>query len=154
MSDNYQVRLTPDGATFEVAPGETVLDSALRNGIALEYGCRHGNCAACKYLLTEGDVDFGNASPYSLSEQEREDGWALLCCATPLEDLEIQDRAEEDLRRLPVISPELRVGQVRDCERLTESLWRLALSLDKPLTFYPGQFVELGVPGRNDDWRS
>jgi len=154
MPDNHRVRLAPDGATFEVAAGENVLDAALRQGIALEYGCRHGNCASCKYLLTEGDVDFGCASPYSLSEQEREDGWALLCCATPLEDLEIQDRVGEDLRRLPVISPEIRAGQVRECKRLTEVLWHLVLSLDEPLTFYPGQFVELGIPGRDDEWRS
>ena len=89
MEGPFRVRLEPSGQQFDVAAGETVLNAALRQGVALQYGCRQGNCSSCKYFLSEGEVDFGRASPYSLSEREREEGWALLCCATPLEDLEI-----------------------------------------------------------------
>ena len=75
---SYEVELAPGGETFEVAEGETILDAALRAGIDLKYGCRHGNCSTCKYLVEDGEVDFGHASADSLPDAEREEGWALM----------------------------------------------------------------------------
>jgi len=153
-ADSFRVRLDPSGQSFSVAPGESVLNAALRQGVTLQYGCRQGNCSSCKYFLTEGEVDFGPASPYSLSEREREEGWALLCCATPLEDLEIEERDTEDQRLRPLIRPGSRDATVRGAKPLTASLWSLEVEIDTPLVFYPGQFVELAVPGRADQWRA
>jgi NAD(P)H-flavin reductase/ferredoxin len=150
----HQVQLTPDGRSFEVRPGETVLGAALRQGVRLNYGCLHGNCSSCKYLLIDGEVDFGIASPYSLPPGEREDGWALLCCATPLCDLEIQSSAVQDPRMLPDLVPEERGSEVTGVEHLGGELWRLRLELDAPLHFYAGQYVQLSVPDTEDDWRA
>jgi NAD(P)H-flavin reductase/ferredoxin len=150
----HQVQLTPDGRSFEVRPGETVLGAALRQGVRLKYGCLHGNCSSCKYYLLDGEVDFGIASPYSLPPDEREEGWALLCCATPLCDLEIQSSEVADPRQLPDLMPEERATTVAGVERLGGDLWRLRLSLDRPLHFYAGQYVQLSVPGSEDDWRA
>lgn len=149
-----QVRLEPAGTAFTVAPGESVLDAALRQGVALRYGCRHGNCSTCKYLLIDGEVDHGAASPYSLSETEREDGWALLCCARPLEDLAVADEQPRDPYALPVLTPVERTATVLAVTPLGGSLVALRVRLDAPLDFYAGQFVELGVPGAVDVWRS
>lgn len=150
----HQVQLTPDGRSFAVQPGETVLGAALRQGVRLNYGCLHGNCSSCKYYLLDGEVDFGIASPYSLPPGEREEGWALLCCATPLCDLEIQSSAVTDPRMLPDLVPEERASEVTGVEHLGGDLWRLRLELDHPLHFYAGQYVQLGVPGTEDDWRA
>src|SRR4051812_1593489 len=100
-----RVRLTPRGTVFDAREGEALLNAALRQGIPLRYGCRPGNCSSCKYLVTEGEVDLGNASPYSLSEREREDGWALLCCPRALSDLEIEVPEEPTERLREVIRP-------------------------------------------------
>lgn len=155
MTDpGVQVRLQPAGATFTVAPGESVLNAGLRQGVALRYGCRHGNCSTCKYLLIEGEVDHGAASPYSLSETEREDGWALLCCAQPLEALAIADDQPPDARALPVLTPQERTAVVVAVTPLGGSMTALRVQLDAPLEFYAGQFVELGVPGTPGAWRS
>jgi NAD(P)H-flavin reductase/ferredoxin len=150
----HQVQLTPDGRSFAVQPGETVLGAALRQGVRLKYGCLHGNCSSCKYLLIDGEVDFGIASPYSLPPGEREDGWALLCCATPLCDLEIQSSEVQDPRMLPDLVPEERRSEVTGVEHLGGDLWRLRLELDAPLHFYAGQYVQLSVPDTEDDWRA
>jgi NAD(P)H-flavin reductase/ferredoxin len=139
----HHVRLTPDGRSFEVLPGESVLGAALRQGVRLTYGCLHGNCSSCKYLLLDGEVDFGIASPYSLTPGEREAGWALLCCATPLCDLEIQSSTVHDPRMLPDLVPEERCSEVAGVEEL-----------DRPLRFHAGQYVQLSVPGSQDGWRS
>jgi NAD(P)H-flavin reductase/ferredoxin len=146
--------LRPSGERFEIVPGETVLDAALRQGIRLDYGCRHGNCSTCKYRLIEGEVDFGSASPYSLPESEREEGYALLCCAKPLEDLEIEIRRRPDRRVKPIVPPSQRAAEVAAVEQVTDTLWTLRLRPDAPLTFYPGQFVELAHAELDVPWRS
>ncbi len=139
----YQAELVPNGESFQINAEESVLDAGLRQGIALAYGCRHGNCSTCKYFLEAGEVDHGDASIYSLTEAEREEGFALLCCARPLSNLVIATRGETDPRDLPLVTPSARVGTVAGVTQLTPSLWQLTLELDAPLKFYPGQFVEL-----------
>lgn len=154
VGETRRVRVEPGGQEFEVAPGETVLNAALRQGVGLHYGCRQGNCSTCKYFLVDGEVDFGNSSPYALSEEEREEGWALLCCARPLDDLEIRDHGEGDERALPLIAPSQEGARVKEAAPLTASLWRLRLAVEEPLFYYPGQFVELEIPGRPGQWRA
>jgi propane monooxygenase reductase subunit len=153
MVDEFKVRMQPTDRRFVVTAGESILEAGLRQGVNLDYGCRHGNCSTCKYLLTDGDVDFGAASPYSLSQSEREEGWALLCCARPLSDLEIVDHEEVDDRLLPLLTPVERQAVVRDTEQLGTNLWALRVGIDEPLRFYAGQFVELALPG-SGQWRS
>jgi propane monooxygenase reductase subunit len=154
MTAVYKVRLIPDGRSFSVADGETVLAAALRQGIALRHGCLHGNCSTCKYHLDDGDVDFGIASPYSLPPRERDEGWALLCCATPLCDLEIRSSAVTDPRLRAAYVPEERCATVTGVDHLGGALWRLRVELDRPLRFHAGQYVQLGVPGHPGDWRA
>lgn len=148
------VRILPKGTVFEVKPGETILDAGLRHGVPLKYGCRHGNCSTCKYLVTDGEVDLGRASPYSLSEQDREEGYALLCCATPLCDLEIQVPEDASQRLREVITPAEHVVVVERNEPVSRTLVRVRLRPKGAFDFYPGQFLEIEVPGVPDEWRS
>lgn len=149
----YHATLTPGGDAFEIHAGETVLDAALRQGIALQYGCRHGNCSSCKYFLDSGEVDHGDASIYSLTETERDDGYALLCCARPVSDLVIAAPSAGDDRSLPLLKPRELTATLVSLTPLTPALRELSLALPEPLPFYPGQFVELSVPG-SGFWRS
>jgi len=149
----YRATLTPDDEVFDVGSHETLLDAALRQGIALQYGCRHGNCSSCKYFLEQGEVDHGDSSIYSLTETERDDGFALMCCARPLSDLVIAVPREIDTRSLPLLRPVAQRATVLTREQLTQALWLLRLELPAPLIFYPGQFAELNVPG-TQSWRS
>lgn len=153
MSD-LSVTITPHGWTFDVKEGEMILDAALRQGVSLRYGCRHGNCSTCKYEVTEGDVDVGIASPYSLPESERAEGLALLCCAQPLTDIEIHDDVEVDDRQAPMLPITETTASIESIVDISSSLSELTLTLDEPLNFYAGQFVELEVPGHPGVWRS
>ena len=152
--DAARVRLKPSGIVFDAKEGEALLNAALRQGVSLRYGCRHGNCSSCKYLVTDGDIDLGNASPYSLSEREREEGWALLCCARALSDLEIEVPEDPAERLRDVIRPAEFSASLVANERVSRALHRLRLRLDRPMPFYPGQFLEIEIPGRPDEWRS
>jgi len=152
---SYQVELSPGGETFEVKEDETILDAALRQGINLRYGCRHGNCSTCKYRIEDGEVDFGHASAYSLPDQERDDGFALMCCAKPLTDLLIRDNRLPDARARPFLRPLEHTGTVLATTRLTAELWELCVGLPESMPYYPGQFAELGLDaGPKRVWRS
>jgi propane monooxygenase reductase subunit len=150
----FTVQMDPEGSTFVVAEGESVLNAAERQGVVLDYGCRHGNCSSCKYLLLEGDCDHTGSSPYSLSETEREEGWALMCVARPVSDLVIRQDRAPDLRALPALTPKEQVARILAVEALTEGLWRLELGVEAPHQFYAGQFMEIGVPGQPGEWRA
>jgi propane monooxygenase reductase component len=52
-----RVRFEPLGEEIECDAGETVLDAAFRHGYNLAYGCREGQCSACKCYLLDGEVE-------------------------------------------------------------------------------------------------
>jgi len=149
----FKARLEPSGREFSLYSGESVLNSALRQRILLQYGCRNGRCSSCKYFLIDGEVDFGKVSPYSLSENEKEEGWALLCQARALSDLTIRDQDIADRDDAPILTPRDETAEISAIDKLTESLWGLQLVLPHPLTFYPGQFIEVEAPGHPGCWR-
>lgn len=154
MADKtFKARLEPSGREFNLDPGDSVLNCALRQRIQLQYGCRNGRCSSCKYFLIDGEVDFGKISPYSLSENEKEEGWALLCQARALSDLVIRDQDVSDRDEAPVITPQEGTAEIAAIRQLSDSLWGLQLALESPLKFYPGQFIEVEVPHHPESWR-
>ncbi len=47
--------LCPDGAVLEAKEGETILDVALENGIAIEHACEKScACTTCHVIVREG----------------------------------------------------------------------------------------------------
>ncbi|MDV7105302.1 ISC system 2Fe-2S type ferredoxin [Vibrio sp. TH_r3] len=47
--------LCPDGAVLEANPGDSVLDVALKNGIAIEHACEKScACTTCHIVIREG----------------------------------------------------------------------------------------------------
>lgn len=47
--------LCPEGQVVEVAPGTTILDAALENGIELEHACdKSCACTTCHVIVREG----------------------------------------------------------------------------------------------------
>lgn len=50
-----KITFLPDNQEFEVAPGKTILEAAIENGVHLEHACG-GNCACttCHVLIRKG----------------------------------------------------------------------------------------------------
>lgn len=92
----YSLTIEPIGQTIPIAPGQTVLDACLRNGVWLPHACCHGLCATCKVQVVDGEVDQGDASGFALMDFERDNGQCLACCATAQSDLVIEADIEED----------------------------------------------------------
>lgn len=147
MGDVYTVRLNPVGVEFEVEEGETVLDAAFRQGIALPHGCKEGRCAACKCVLNEGEVELKPYSTFALNEMERDQNHVLLCRTLAYSDIEVDllNFDEEILSKsIPVRSFGAEVARVVE---LTHDIRRLEIVLDQPLKFWAGQYVDITLPG-------
>lgn len=85
-----KVRFEPIGEEIECASDETVLDAAFRQGLNLAYGCREGQCSACKCFLMEGEVAMKRYSNFALSDSEESSGYSLMCRAMPEQDLVVE----------------------------------------------------------------
>ncbi|MSQ68732.1 MAG: 2Fe-2S iron-sulfur cluster binding domain-containing protein [Gammaproteobacteria bacterium] len=152
---SFSITLAPFGLQFECAAEETILAAALRQGIGLRYGCKHGACGSCKARIVEGEVDLAQASGFALMGYERDAGLALLCSAYPLDDIVVQleDYTETELHAArPTVA---RTGRVVACTPCSPDIWQLLLALEggEGLDFDAGQFVEVNVPG-TDEWRA
>lgn len=148
-----KVRLEPIGEEIDCAGDETVLDAAFRQGFNLVYGCREGQCSACKCFLQAGDVALKRYSNFALSDSERDSGYSLMCRAMPEQDLivELLHYDPESYR----LEHAIRDGEatVEAVEALTHDITRLVLSAPG-FTFTPGQYVDLHVPGEDGVRRS
>ena len=144
-----QVVFEPIGEEIECGEEESILDAAFRQGYNLVYGCREGQCSACKCYLLEGDVVLKPYSTFALSETEEANGYTLMCRAMPEEDLVVELlHFDPDNYRLE--NP-IREGSatVIASEALTHDIQRLHLKVDEPIdfSFEPGQYVDVTVPG-------
>jgi propane monooxygenase reductase subunit len=142
------VRFEPIDEEIECEEDETVLDAAFRQGYSLVYGCREGQCSACKCFLLEGEVSLKRYSTFALSDAEESSGYTLLCRAMPDTDLTIELlHVQENYRLEHAINTGTAV--VASCEPMTSDIYRLVLELGDAaeLGFTPGQYMDLQVPG-------
>ena len=142
---SYSLTIEPLGQTLEVEEGQTILDVALRAGIYLPHACCHGLCATCKVNVVDGEVDHGEASNFALMDYERDEGKCLACCATLQSDVVIEAEIEQDVdaRNLPVRDFP---GTVSRIESLTPTIKGVWITLDEPMDFQAGQYVNLELP--------
>jgi propane monooxygenase reductase subunit len=146
-AETYTVQLEPVGVEMEVHEGETVLDAAFRQGVALMHGCKEGQCASCKAILHDGDVEMKKYSTFALSDMERDQNHVLLCRTLAYSDLEVEllNYDEEVLTHsVPVKDYEATVTGVTE---LTHDIRLLDVDLGEEMKFYSGQYCDLTIPG-------
>jgi propane monooxygenase reductase component len=144
-----RVVFEPIGEEIDCDEEESVLDAAFRHGFNLVYGCREGQCSACKAYLLEGEVVLKPYSTFALSESEESNGYTLLCRAMPEEDLVVELlHFDPDNYRLENPIRDGR-GTVTAVEALTHDIRRLEMQVTEPedFSFVPGQYVDVWVPG-------
>ncbi len=142
---SYQLTIEPLGQVIAVAPGQTILDAALRHGIYIPHACCHGLCATCKIEVTDGEIDHGEVSNFALMDYERDEGKCLACCATLQSDVVIEAdiELEVDARNLPVEDFSGTVSRICDLTPTIRGVW---IKLDRALDFQAGQYVNLHLP--------
>ena len=156
MAEKHVVRFEPVGIEVEIGEDQTVLRGAAEQGIMLMHGCKEGQCSACKSFLLDGeDVEHDSYSTFALPDYEKEEGFTLLCRAHVYEDVTIELlNFDEDMIRsgLPIKEA---VAEVVANVRVTHDMRHLVLKLTDTddFKFFPGQYVDITVPG-TDETRS
>jgi ferredoxin len=93
-----RVTVEPFGWDFEVAPGQTILQAALAQGLPWPSRCRVGSCATCRCRLLEGDVRSLTDTSYVLSREQLEQRYVLACQSQPQGRVRVHlDRAKATL---------------------------------------------------------
>lgn len=124
--------LTFEGATFEVAQGESVLDTLLRNDIDVPYSCRKGTCGTCRVRSTAGAAPPA-AAQAGFRASQRAQGLFHACQCVPIGDMEVArpDAAE------PV------EAVVESKVMLAPTVCRLRLKLPASFNYHAGQSILL-----------
>ena len=148
-ADRFRVTILPGRDEFWAGPDEDLLTAALRGGIWVPYGCRHGNCGTCKHLLVDGEIVEGDISPYALCREEHDGGAVLLCSSSARSDLTIERTRVERDGHGDLIPPERFPATVTGVSALSAALFEVRLKPSRPLAFWAGQYLEIWVPGTN-----
>ena len=138
----FHLMVHPDNRIVAAREGETLLDAGLREGLALPFECRNGGCGVCKGTVLYGAVDYGAYQASVLSEQEKNEGKALFCCATPLSDLELEYHSAAAPGGIPV---GVYTARVQGLRRLADDVMQVHLRLvgDAKIRFYAGQYLNV-----------
>lgn len=139
---SFSVRIRQHDAPITVQTGDSVLESALAQGVPYPHGCRSGNCGACKSRLHSGEVQMLPFSEFALTPEEEAEGFILACRAVPWEDceiswLDVDEVMVHPLRRLRCV--------VRELDDATHDIRRIRLEVEAggPFDFSAGQYASV-----------
>lgn len=139
-----QVQILPSGHEFFVEGSDSLLEAALRSGLALDYGCSNGNCGLCKAKVVSGQAKKIRPHDYVLTEADKASGCILMCSNTAVTDLVIEAHEAGGVDDIPLQRVAARVKRVAplDDEMM---LVHLQTPRTNRLRFLAGQYVTLGL---------
>ena len=94
----YSITLrSPDGEenVIQCEEDQYILEAAEDAGMDLPSSCRAGACSSCLAKVLEGSVN--NEEQSFLDDEQLEEGWSLICVATPKSDCVILTEQEDNL---------------------------------------------------------
>ena len=94
----YSITLrSPDGVenVIQCEEDQYILEAAEDAGMDLPSSCRAGACSSCLAKVLEGSVN--NDEQSFLDDEQLEEGWSLICVATPNSDCVILTEQEDNL---------------------------------------------------------
>ena len=153
MADKHIVRFEPVGIEIAAGEDQTILRAAAEQGIMLMHGCKEGQCASCKSFVLDGDdIELDRYSTFALPDYEKEEGYTLLCRAHAYEDVTIELlNYDEDMIRsgLPI---QHAIAEVVSKDHVTHDMRHLVVRLLEPgeVKFFPGQYMDIAVPGTGE----
>jgi ferredoxin-NADP reductase len=85
----FKLELAQSKRTFEVKPGQTVLEALSAHGVSVPYACREGVCGSCETRVLSGRPDHRDLV---LTDAERaENKTMMVCCSGSLSDCLVLD---------------------------------------------------------------
>ncbi len=125
-------KITLEDQTYHCAPGQSVLDVLLDNGVSIPYGCRQGVCQSCQ--LRSLDEIPPSAAQNGLKDTLKRQKYFLACQCHPERDMMVS--------RANGIGA-FHDGTVVGTGLLNRNTMRLLIDCPQITDFYAGQFVNL-----------
>ncbi|NOZ54695.1 MAG: CDP-6-deoxy-delta-3,4-glucoseen reductase [Gammaproteobacteria bacterium] len=139
---SFVVKIEPSNLSFTVGKNESILAAALRQHIAIPYGCRNGICGSCKGLVLSGEITYPSKDSIALTQEEFDSQVALFCQAQALSDLTINAPLlptlnETEVKKLPC--------RVVEKTQLSHDVIGVKLKLPAAETFQfvGGQYIDI-----------
>jgi len=139
------ILVQPLNRLIRVAPGANLLEALRAAQVPMSYSCLSGRCGICRCRILDGEVLDGG------SEQQRPldgmDGAVLACQTYVTEPCTVEVPAPEEavVHRARIVK-----ATVIAIEPLAQDIRRLLLKPVKPITFSPGQYVQIAfAPGHS-----
>lgn len=142
----FKIKIT-NGKDFLVDDGNTILESALDQGIDFPHGCRTGNCGACKSKKIYGDIEMSPYSEFALDEEEEKQGLILACRSVPWSDCEIKILADEENNEEHNIEIKKLDYKIINLKKITQDVFIINLKIvnKEIIEFKAGQYAELYI---------
>lgn len=146
---DYQVALAfEDGVTrfITCADSQSVADASYRQRINIPVDCNDGACGTCRAFCESGSYDAGTYLEDALTSEEAQQGYCLPCQMKPQSDLVLQIAATSEVAKTIAASYN---ATIVGLDRLSSTTIRLSVEVPdrSKLTFLPGQYVNIAVPG-------
>ena len=140
----------PKRYELECSEGETIFEAAKAQGFRLPVSCLNGVCHVCRASLVSGKVLTGATK--GLVQQAKDNTHApeiMLCQTWPKAESEIKMKFLYGPGELPVKKV---TCQVLSVQRLKGHVYQVDLQLPagKLPDFFPGQYLALDIPGKED----
>lgn len=127
------------GKTFRANADETILEAALRQNVALVYGCKNGACSVCKGKLISGKIDDSMMRAGILSEDETKAGMILLCSTKALSDLVLEAKESDAAPAIKTLP-----ARIEQIERIHDvAILKLKLPASERFVFKAGQYIDI-----------
>ena len=102
MNKTYKVtiRNKETGTTYQeyVNSNEYILREFEKKGFTLPFSCRNGCCTSCAVKIISGKLD--QAEAIGVSKALKDKGYALLCVAKAIEDIEVETTYYDEVYEL------------------------------------------------------
>lgn len=141
-----QVRVEPSRHEFFVEGSNSILESGLSAGLALNYGCSNGNCGKCKARVLSGETRKIHNHDYVLNEKDKLQGYILTCSNTAVTDITLEAEEAGSENEIPSQSITAWVRKVFPLRGKFSTL-QLKTPRTQRLRFLAGQYVNLEIPG-------
>ena len=136
---------------FDASEDDNLYFAALKNKVRILTDCLEGACATCKGLCTSGTYELDEYTDEALTQEEYGKREVLTCQMHVKSDCVIEFPYES---RVALKSkPDSRNASVVEVEMISSTVAKLVVEPDgaaPPVSFIPGQYVHLSVPGTSE----
>lgn len=152
MTSNEVALTFEDGVTRMIKVGrfETIMDAAYKARINLPSDCRDGACGTCKAFCVSGEFDPGDFIDDAMTEDELDRGYLLTCQSEPESDMIVEVPATSEMAKTSASEFKATMTELVHHSDSTVS-FSLAVEDRENLMFLPGQYMNLKVPGTDQE---